>query len=111
MPRAQWPLKHGRPAIEIVLTPLQGGQKTTRIVLADTGAGMAVDAFEFLLDESDCLLCGGAISFMISLGGAYRGWFPVYLIPIEIPKLAFADDCRVVGVPIPPKNLDGIAAF
>lgn len=111
MPRAQWTLKHGRPTIEIVLTNLESGQKTTRTLLADTGAGKATDAFEFLLEESDCLLCGGAASYMISLGGAYKGWFPVYLMPIEIPALRYADDCRVVGVPTPPKNLDGIAAF
>ena len=41
MPRAQWPLLHGRPIVQIVLTLAQGGMKVTRNLLADTGAGDA----------------------------------------------------------------------
>ena len=58
MARAQWPLVGNRPVIEVVLTLAQGGQKVNRTLLADTGAGNAQSAFEFLLDENDCLLCG-----------------------------------------------------
>ena len=97
--------------IEVVLTLAQGGQKVTRTLLADTGAGNAQAAFEFLLDENDCLLCGTWPSYMMPLGGAYTGSYPVYLIQIEIPLLGVAGDFRTVGVPNPPKGLDGIACF
>ena len=48
---------------------------------------------------------------MISLGGAYVGSYPVYLIQVEIPLLGVAGDFRAVGVPKPSKTLDGIAGF
>ena len=111
MARAQWPLVRDRPVIEVVLTLVQGGQKLTRSLLADTGAGNAQAMFEFLLDEKDCLLCGTSASEMISLGGAYVGFYPVYLIQLELPLLAVAGDFRAVGIPHPPKGLDGIAGF
>src|SRR5437868_14732726 len=59
MPRVQWPLLHGHPVIEVVLTLVQSGQQTTRTLLADTGAGRAYSPFELILKDSDCLLCGG----------------------------------------------------
>ena len=52
MPRAQWALFQERPTIEVVLTLAQGGQKMTRRLLADTGAGNARARFEMLLDET-----------------------------------------------------------
>jgi len=111
MPRVPWKLVHNRPVIEVVLTLAQSGQKATRVLLADTGAGNAQGAFEFLIDENDCLLCGSWPSYMISLGGAYAGSYPVYLVRMEFPMLALAGDFRTVGVPNPPRGLDGIAAF
>jgi hypothetical protein len=52
-------LVHVRPVIEIMLRLAQGGQKVVRTFLADTGAGRKNAPFEILLDENDCLLCGG----------------------------------------------------
>jgi len=101
----------GRPTIEVVLTLVQGGQTVTRTLLADTGAGTAQAPFEMLLDETDCLLCGGKTSKSVSLGGAYSGTFPIYVIRVEIPLLNFKHNLFVVGVATPPIDLDGIAGF
>ena len=79
--------------------------------LADTGAGTAKAAFELLLDEHDCLLCGGKAAQTVGLGGAYAGSFPRYVIRVEIPKLNFDARVFAVGVPIVPTGLDGIACF
>ena len=111
MPRAQWSLKQGRPVIKVTLCLAQGGPKVTRTLLADTGAGTTHAPFELLLDEDDCLLCGTGVSYMVSLGGAYAGSYPVYLVHIEIASLGIASDFRAVGVPTPPQGLDGIAGF
>jgi hypothetical protein len=89
----------------------QSGQKVTRRLLADTGAGTLKARFEILLDEHDCLLCGANPAGSTSLQGAYAGSFPLYLIPIEIPLLGFSDDLVVVGIQHPPSSLDGIAGF
>jgi hypothetical protein len=59
MPHVQWPLRRGRPCVQIVLNLAQGGQPLVRSLLADTGAGSQVSSFELVLDENDCLLCGG----------------------------------------------------
>jgi hypothetical protein len=59
MPRAVWPFLHGQPAIQVVLTLAGGNQQLVRNLLADTGAGSSASAFALLLDEDDCLLCGG----------------------------------------------------
>jgi hypothetical protein len=111
MARAQWPLRHRRPIIEIVITLAQGGQKVTRCILADTGAGAMDDPFDIMLDEIDCLMCGGVPAHSIPLGGSYSGTYPVYVVPIEIPSLSFAEPLLVVGVTETPKGFDGIAAF
>ena len=39
MPRVEWPLRHGRPTIEVVLTQAANGQPLCRHLLADTAAG------------------------------------------------------------------------
>ena len=111
MPRTHWPLWSHRPAIQVLLTIAPEGTKVTRMLLADTGAGNAQALFEILLDETDCLLCGGNPVHNISLGGAYTGIFPVYLIRVEIPLLGFDDDLPVVGVLKTPSGFDGIACF
>ena len=111
MPRAQWPLRNSRPMIEVALTLVQGGHALARNLLADTGAGTAQAGFELLLDEADCVLCGGIPVKPVTLGGAYAGSFPVYLIRVHISALAFDQFVPVVGVPASPVGFDGIACF
>lgn len=111
MPRQQWPLASGRPVVEVALTLAPGGQTVTRTLLADTGAGSNQAGFELILDEQDCLMCGGSPCPAVSLGGAYSGNFPVYLLRVEIPQLGFDQYLRAVGVPHTPAGLEGIACF
>lgn len=111
MPRAQWPLIGGRPVIQIELQLAQGGQRVARTLIADTGAGTSHSKFELLLDEDDCLLCGGSPLKSAVLGGAYAGHYPVYLLRVRIPTLAFDAAVPVVGVSGPPAGYDGIAWF
>lgn len=110
MPIALWPLHKERPAIEIVLAFAQG-QEVTRTLLADTGAGSTNAPFELLLEEIDCVLCGGPPTKSAKLQGAYSGSFPIYLIRVQIPQLQFDDELPVVGIPQPPISFDGIAGF
>lgn len=111
MPHLRWPLRRGRPCVEIVLTLAPGGQPQRRILLADTGAASQIAGFELILDEDDCLQCGGKPVQSVSLGGAYAGSFPVYLLRVQIPSLGFMHYLRVVGVPSTPPSFDGIACF
>lgn len=111
MPRVQWPLLNGRPFVEIVLTLAGGGQQVARNLLADTGAGSVRARFELLLDEQDCVLCGGIPLQPVALGGAYAGSFPVYLVQVRIWQLGFDLAVPAVGVPSPPAGFDGIACF
>src|SRR5438067_577559 len=98
MPRQVWPLRRGRPCVQISLTLALGGQVLQRTLLADSGAGSQASGFELLLDEDDCLLCGGIPLQSISLRGAYAGSFSVYLILIQLPALGFVQNVRAVGV-------------
>ena len=91
MPRVGWPLQRGRPCIQIVLRLGPAGQPSERILLADTGAGALSAAFDLLLEEDDCLLFGGLAGSSITLGGAYRGSFPVYYVPVQIPAIGFSN--------------------
>jgi len=111
MPHIQWPLRHGRPCIEIVLTLTAGSQSYPRIVLADSGAGSLQAGIDLILDEDDCMLCGGFAAQPVVVGGAYVGTFPVYDLPIQIPALGFSQNVRVVGVPSVPQDFDGVACF
>src|SRR5438105_2461891 len=112
MPREEWPLRHGRPCVQVVLALPLGGQPLQRTLLADTGAGSLLSGFELILDENDCLLCGGNPLHPVTLGGAYTGSFPTYLIPVQIPALGFAGNLRVVGVPsVSAAPFDGLACF
>lgn len=76
MPHIDWTLHQGRPCIQVVLTPTQGGQTLIRNLLADTGAGSLLSRFELILDDNDCLLCSGNPLMPLKLGGAYTGSFP-----------------------------------
>jgi len=111
MPRAEWPLQHGRPIVEVSLAPAQEGQRLVRRLLADTGAGDARSGFELLLSEHDCLSCGGIPLKAIVLGGAYVGSYSVYLLDVQIPELGFKKAIPAVAVPSPPSGFDGIACF
>jgi hypothetical protein len=111
MPRVLWPLRHGRPCVEVVLTLTQGGHPFPRTLLADTGAGSQTDPFELVLDEGECLVCGGFADLSVPLGGSYAGLFPLYDLTVQIPALGFAQTVRAVGVPSVPAGLDGIACF
>lgn len=111
MPHVQWPLHHGRPCIEVELTLGPGGQHLLRTLLADTGAGSQSSAFELILEEDDCLLCGGNPDSPIMLGGAYVGSFPTYDMRVRVPAIGFDQNLRAVGVPTVPAGFDGIACF
>jgi hypothetical protein len=111
MPRLDWPLRNGRPCIEIVLTLLPNGQPQPRTLVADTGAGSFHAGFELILEEDDCLLCGGIVVGTGLLRGAYVGAFPFYDLAVQIPGLNFTRNLRVVGVPSVPPNCNGIAGF
>src|SRR4051812_41454702 len=111
MPRVQWPLRNGRPCVEVILTVASNGQPLVRTLLADTGAGARGVRFELLLRESDCLRCGGNPARPVVLGGAYRGSFPAYDIDVQIPALGFAQNLRAVALPAVTTGFDGIACF
>jgi hypothetical protein len=80
-------------------------------LLADTGAGSLRVDFELILDENDCLRCGGIFYPPVRLGGAYIGSFPIYDLAVQLPALGFTQFVRVVGVPSVPQGFDGIACF
>jgi hypothetical protein len=97
--------------VEVLLTLAANGQDYPRTLLADTGAGSRTSVFELLLDEDDCLLCGGNPLQPVLLGRAYTGSFPTYGISVRLPALGFDQNLRVVGVPSVPAGFDGIACF
>ena len=111
MPREEWPLRRGRPCVQIVLTQALGGRPYPRTLVADTGAGSQISRFELILTEGDCRLCGGNPLPPVTLGGAYRGSFPTYLLSVQVPTLGFAKYLRVVGVPAVSAGFDGLACF
>src|SRR5689334_15515323 len=97
--------------VQVVLTHALDGQKAQRTLLADTGAGLHNTVFDLILDEDDCLLCGGNPDQPVTLGGAYTGSFPTYVLPVQIPTLGFSQALRVVALPSVPAGFDGIACF
>lgn|GEM_PF-1056711 len=111
MPRVLWPLHHGRPSVQMILTLQPSNQPLQRTLLADTGAGSRGVAFQLILDEDDCLLCGGVPYPSVTLGGAYVGSFPIYDLHVRVPALGFDQNLRAVGVPSVPAHFDGIACF
>lgn len=52
MPVAQWPLRDGRPVIEVETALSHGGPPVVHCLLADTGAGSQQSNFELILDEA-----------------------------------------------------------
>jgi hypothetical protein len=111
MPQVRWPLINARPAVQVVLTLAQGGQALVRDLLADSGAGSLRSVVDLLLDEQDCLLCGGSAHQPITLGGAYIGSFPTYIVRVQLPALNFDRRVRVVTVPSLPVGFEGVACF
>jgi hypothetical protein len=111
MPRAQWRLRAGCPAVQVHLTRTRDAAVLVRNLLADTGAGTSRAGFELLLNEQDCLDCGGPPIRRAVLGGAYSGTFPVSLLRVQIPVLSFNRNVPVVGVGRSPSGFDGIACF
>jgi hypothetical protein len=111
MPRVLWPLRHGRPIVRIVLTLEAGGQRISRELLADTGAGSRRADLDLILEEDDCLLCGGTPLMPVVLGGAFQGSFPRYRIKVWLPELAFVKSLSVVAVPSTADGFAGIACF
>jgi hypothetical protein len=110
MARSLWVHISGRPAVEIELVSV-AGRRGTRTLLADTGAGSSRSHFDVVLSEADCHAFGKRPLQGVKLGGAYDGWFSVYLIRVAIPSVGFDGKMRAVGVPTPPKGFDGIAGF
>lgn len=111
MPRLSWALRHGRPGIEILLTLAADGRDWPRFLLADSGAGSQRGRFQLLLEEDDCLLCGGNPLAPVTLGGAYTGPFPTYGVAVRLPALGFDHNLRAVAVASVPRGFDGIACF
>jgi hypothetical protein len=111
MPRVQWPLHRRRTMVQVVLTVATGGHPLVRDPVADTGAGTSRSGFELLLEEKDCLVCGGIPSHPVVLGGAYTGTFSVYVVRVQLPAPGFDHHLRVVAVPACPVEFDGIACF
>jgi hypothetical protein len=110
MPRVTWPLLNDRLAIRVQV--MFGVQATTIELHADTGAGAASSAFDLLLLESECWLCGRPTGKLIRLTGAHAGG-PYYLfdVRVQIPALSFDADLSVVGVPTVPDGFKGVAGF
>lgn len=111
MPHILWPLQANRPCVQVELTLTATGQPLPRILLADTGAGSLGADFELLMLETDCIRCGGLAGLSRTLGGAYRGHFPIYDLFVTIPALGFDRNVHAIGVPSVPKRFDGIAGF
>lgn len=105
-----WPLRNDRPAVEVQLR-LASGPHVLRWLVADTGAGTRRDTFELILDEDDCLQCGGVYAHTVRLRGAYVGSFPAYVVDVSTAFLTFDEPVNVVGVPNIPRGFDGIACF
>src|SRR5262245_31662912 len=108
MPRAVWPLKHGRPRAEIVLVSTTG-LLLPREVVADSGAGSIHSPFELILNNQDCLSCGADFIAMIQLRGAFAGTFPLYTLRVQVPPLSFDDVVEVVGAAMNITGFDGLA--
>jgi len=104
------PLHNDRPALLVELR-WPDGQGVPRRLVADTGAGTRRDTFELILDEDDCLQCGGVYVHSVRLRGAYTGSFPVYDVDVNVPGLEFDEPVNVVRVPNVPVGFDGIACF
>jgi len=110
MPDASWPLRAGRPVIQVGLQT-DSGESLLRNLLADTGAGSVFSPFELVLSEDDCISCGGNPGQSVTLGGAYVGSFPVFVLRVRVDALGFDQYVRAVAVSLPPVDFEGLACF
>ena len=113
MPRQSWLLRDDVPVIEILLREPFSGFTQTRVLVADTGAGPRFSPFELVLGTADGKRFGMRLLRHASVGGAFRGQFPIRSVQIEIPALNVN---RVADALIVPDlsefgNFDGLAAF
>jgi hypothetical protein len=83
--------------VEVLLNVTPAGQSLIFQLIADTGAATSQAGFELILREHDCLACGGVPSHPVTLGGAYVGSFPVYVVRVEIPALGFDRQVRAAA--------------
>ena len=98
MPRVSWPLRNGRPSVQVVLTITRGAHPFTRTLVADTGAGSQTAGFDLILLETECKFCDGVdLLSPVPLVGAYAGSFPVYELRVRVPALGFDQKLRAVG--------------
>ena len=111
MPRATWPLRRGSPCVRAVLTLLAGKQPLPLFLLADTGAGSSRARFELILEESDCLLCGGKPQLRSDLEALTPDNIPFTSSGFRFLKLDLTSPVEVVGVPTNPRGFEGIAGF
>jgi hypothetical protein len=111
MPRAIWPLRRGRPIVQVFLTVAPSGHDLQRILMADTGGGPIRAGFDLLLKMSDFTECDGFPAQSVILGGAYTGEHPISILRVRIPVLGFDKNLPVVGVPNTPDGFNGIACF
>lgn len=106
-----WSLHHGRPCIEVQIKRTIDGLMLTRRLLADTGAGPVFSTFDLLLGAADCLRCSVAFVRTVQLAGAYRGMFPIHVVPVHIASLGLSANFRAVASNSVPPGFDGIACF
>jgi hypothetical protein len=114
MPRVTWPLEHDRPVVHVQFIETASGQRETRVLLADTGAGRLSAPFELIVRASDCQRYRGLQSSEdVALGGAIIGTYPIYVVRAEIPALSVARRVRAVAVSDTacPAGMDGIACL
>jgi hypothetical protein len=113
VPRAAWPLVYGGPVVEISLALPATGQRVTRTLLADTGAGAAHTGMDLVLSEEDRLRYRAGNAGTLRLGGAFTGGFPAFWVHTSVPANGFSRLCLAVAVPAArlPDGLQGIACF
>ncbi len=113
VPRQSRPLVNSCPAIEVLLREPFTGATSSRILLADTGAGARFGPADLILSPRD--IEPFAISQTGSAGtsGALQGQYPVFLMELEMPALGIFCSVRVLSVPATHffPGFDGIACF
>jgi len=109
--RASWPLRSGRPCIEVVLWRTADGTDYPRVLLADTGAGAADLDVELILAESDCLTCSRRRAGHTSITGAFAGYYSLFEIRVCVPVIGFDQIVIAAGVRSISRNFDGVAGY
>ena len=113
MPRKTWLLEKGQPVIHVELHEPMSGFTSTRILLADTGAGAQKEPVDFVLSKLDGARFGEFFQGTAHSSGAIPGQFAIFVFLISIPALNFHRRCNGMLVPAEtlPDGLDGIATF